>query len=168
MLQVKAYEAMTTVVNTVGCSNEIKQDALYYMESAYSELGGSGRMPLDRMAAACLFLALKMHKLRVSSIEVATHVGKHKLGADCKAVLRALGIGVPPVDFISYVQHCLNHLPALCNSRAKVRKKDCQHGRHPSARSSKCLGAACKHYLDLAGSCGAIVCRAHGMVADLF
>ncbi|KAL0056287.1 hypothetical protein WJX82_009545 [Trebouxia sp. C0006] len=62
---VKAYGEMTVLVNRVGCSNQIKQDALHYMESVYPALGGQGRMSLERMAAACLYLAVRLCKANV-------------------------------------------------------------------------------------------------------
>lgn len=111
---------MSTLVNRMGCTNQIKQDALYYMESAYLELGGSGRMPLERMAAACLYIAVRKNRLPVTLTEVAGHIGKHVTGADCKAVLCALEIIVPASDFHSYIQRYVSQLPSLCNSKKKV------------------------------------------------
>ncbi|DBB06306.1 TPA: hypothetical protein ACH3X1_011878 [Trebouxia sp. C0004] len=116
-LQVKAYGEMTVLVNRVGCSNQIKQDALHYMESVYSALGGQGRMSLERMAAACLYLAVRLCKVPVSLEDISTPAGKYITGADCRKVSAALDKNMPPVNYDVHMQRNLPRLQPLYNSR---------------------------------------------------
>lgn len=114
---VKAYGEMTVLVNRVGCSNQIKQDALHYMESVYSALGGQGRMSLERMAAACLYLAVRLCKVPVSLEDISTPAGKYVTGADCRKVSAELGKNMPPVNYDVHMQRNLPRLQPLHNSR---------------------------------------------------
>ncbi|DBA73657.1 TPA: hypothetical protein ACH3X2_009640 [Trebouxia sp. C0005] len=116
-LQVKAYGEMTVLVNRVGCSNNIKQDALHYMESVYSALGGQGRMSLERMAAACLYLAVRLCKVPVSLEDISTPAGKYVTGADCRKVSAELDKHMPPVNYDVHMQRNLPRLQSLYNSR---------------------------------------------------
>lgn len=119
-LQVKAYGEMTVLVNRVGCSNNIKQDALHYMESVYSALGGQGRMSLERMAAACLYLAVRLCKVPVSLEDISTPAGKYVTGADCRKVSAELDKHMPPVNYDVHMQRNLPRLQSLYNSRKLV------------------------------------------------
>jgi len=120
-VQIKAYGEMTVMVNRVGCSNQIKQDALHYMESVYSALGGQGRMSLERMAAACLYLAVRLCKVPVSLEDISTPAGKYVTGADCRKVSAALDKNMPPVNYDVHIQRNLPRLQPLYNSRKLVR-----------------------------------------------
>jgi len=120
-VQVKAYGEMTVLVNRVGCSNQIKQDALYYMESVYPALGGQGRMSLERMAAACLYLAVRLCKVPVSLEDISTPAGKYVTGADCRKVSAELDKNMPPVNYDVHMQRNLPRLQSLYNSRKLVR-----------------------------------------------
>ena len=120
-VQVKAYGEMTVLVNRVGCSNQIKQDALHYMESVCSALGGQGRMSLERMAAACLYLAVRLCKVPVSLEDISTPAGKYVTGADCRKVSAQLDKNMPPVNYDVHMQRNLPRLQPLYNSRKLVR-----------------------------------------------
>lgn len=119
-MQVKAYGEMTVLVNRVGCSNQTKQDALYYMESVYPALGGQGRMSLERMAAACLYLAVRLCKVPVSLEDISTPAGKYVTGADCRKVSAELNKNMPPVNYDVHMQRNLPRLQPLYKSRKLV------------------------------------------------
>ncbi len=119
-VQVKAYGEMTVLVNRVGCSNQIKQDALHYMESVYPALGGQGRMSLERMAAACLYLAVRLCKVPVSLEDISTPAGKYVTGADCRKVSAELDKNMPPVNYDVHMQRNLPRLQSLHKSRKLV------------------------------------------------
>ena len=119
-VQVKAYGEMTVLVNRVGCSNQIKQDALHYMESVYPALGGQGRMSLERMAAACLYLAVRLCKVPVSLEDISTPAGKYVTGADCRKVSAQLDKNMPPVNYDVHMQRNLPRLQSLHKSRKLV------------------------------------------------
>ena len=111
---------MTILVNRVGCGNQIKQDALHYMEYVYPTLGGQGRMSLERMAAACLYLVVRRHNLPVSLEHISTPAGKFITGADCRKVSEVADLEMPPVNYDAHIQRKMARLPALYNSRKKV------------------------------------------------
>ena len=125
-MQIRLNTELTHLAQRLGCTRVIKEDARHFMEHAYQRLRGSTRvlLPLDTLAAASLYLAVRMANLPWTLAETAHLIGRpvYELGQAYRIVMHALDRTPPAVDFQQFAQRHLAELKHFnCSALDRVR-----------------------------------------------
>ena len=112
-LQVAGYDLIHRMGVSLGLGDVLTSQAVWYFECSISS---ATSQPLDNVwSAACLYLAIRMHQLPISTAEVAAAV-KQDSRLNLKLfqkVATACKVNVPAVDFTSFTLHSMTKRPGV-------------------------------------------------------
>ncbi len=112
-LQVAGSDVIHRMAVSVGLGDVLASQALWYFEC--SSNSATSQPIIDVWSAACLYLAIRMHQLPISTAQVAAAVKQ-----DSKLILKlfqkvatACKINPPAVDFTNFTLHSMTKMPGV-------------------------------------------------------
>ena len=122
IMQDRARKEVENQANRLGLQKPVVAEATTILEHVYAKLVTSGSHHLDVMAAASVYVAVRMNKHPFSLLEIVTRTGRplHKVGSAYTSALEVLGYTPPPVDYFRFIQR---HSQGLLQPMQKYSKQ---------------------------------------------